>query len=50
MLTVKKGKKATISVTVNGLQEAVLNTTLTVITNDPYRPRQTVRLVGLNQK
>lgn len=50
MLTVKKGKKATISVTVNDLQEAVLNTTLTVITNDPYRPRQTVRLVGLNQK
>ena len=50
VLEVKKGKKATVSVTVNGLQEPVLNTTLTVISNDPYKPRQTLRLVGLTNK
>lgn len=50
MLEVKKGKKATIGVTVNGCKETMLNTTLTVITNDPYQPRQTVRLVGLSKK
>ncbi len=50
ILEVKKGKKATINVTVNGCKEAMLNTTLTVISNDPYQPRQTVRLVGLSKK
>lgn len=49
-LDIKKGKKATITVQVTGFEEAVLNTNLTVITNDPYRPQQKVRLVGLNQK
>lgn len=49
-LEVKKGKKATINVAVSGCEEPILNTTLTVITNDPYRPRQMVKLVGTTKK
>jgi len=45
---VKRGKEATITVTVDpALVDApLLNTTLTVITNDPEHPRQVVRVVG----
>ena len=45
---IKRGKEATITVTVDPalVDEPLLNTTLTVITNDPEHPRQVVRVVG----
>lgn len=48
-LEIKKGKQTTVTVQVNDFTEPVLNTSLTVITNDPYRPQQEVRLVGINK-
>lgn len=46
---VKKGKSADIGVTVDPSRSpgALLNATVTVITNDPMQPVQTVRVVGL---
>lgn len=51
-LEVKKGKKATVTVTVNtsALQGNMLNVPLTLMTNDPDSPRYTIRLVGLIDK
>ena len=48
-LEIKKGKQTTVTVQVNDFTEPVPNTSLTVITNDPYRPQQEVRLVGINK-
>ncbi|MBR5169447.1 MAG: DUF1573 domain-containing protein [Muribaculaceae bacterium] len=49
---VKHGKSATITVTVDTahFKEGVLNESLTIITNDPDSPRQTIRLVGIIDK
>ena len=46
---VKKGKSADIGVTVDPSRSpgGLLNATVTVITNDPMQPVQTVRVVGL---
>lgn len=46
---VKRGKSATITVTVDGqqLHDDILNVPLTVISNDPDSPRVTIRLVGI---
>lgn len=47
--TVKKGKRAAVKVTVDPARcsGALLNSTLTVITNDPMQPVQTIRVVGM---
>ena len=47
--TLKKGQTATVAVTLNAPQhhDSVVNTYLTIITNDPYTPQTTVRLVGI---
>ena len=49
---VKRGKTATVSVTVNTatMKDSMLNVPLTLMTNDPVSPRITVRLVGLTTK
>ena len=46
---IKKGKMATVRVTVtpDAIADKILNTRLTVMTNDPYSPRVHVRLVGV---
>ena len=46
---VKRGKKATITVTVDTdcQQENLLNVPLTLLSNDPDNPRVTIRLVGI---
>ena len=46
---VKRGKKATITVTVDtsSQQEHMLNVPLTLMSNDPDNPRVTIRLVGI---
>jgi len=46
---VKRNKEATITVTVNTAQvkDNMLNTRLTIITNDPENPVMSVRLVGI---
>lgn len=46
---VKRGKKATITVTVDTScqQENILNVPLTLMSNDPDNPRVTIRLVGI---
>lgn len=46
---VKRGKQATITVTVNTgmIKEELLNTQLTLMCNDPDSPRQLIRLVGI---
>ncbi len=46
---VKPGKQATVTITLNPALHSgkVLNTTLNVITNDPYTSQSLVRLVGL---
>lgn len=46
---VKKGKQTTVTVTIDPsmVYGSVLNTTLTIITDDPYTPVQQVRLVGV---
>lgn len=51
-LEVKRGKKATITVTVDPARQQgnLLNVPLTVMTNDPERARATVRLVGIINK
>ena len=51
-LEIKRGKKATVSVTVDtSCQQAdLLNVPLTVMSNDPYAPVTTVRLVGIIDK
>ena len=45
---IKRGKKATVTVEVNTTvyREPILNTSLTVMTNDPDRPSFNIRLVG----
>lgn len=47
---IKHGKSATVTVTASAanLSGDVLNVPLTVMTNDPETPRQTIRLVGIN--
>ncbi len=47
--TIKKGKQATVTVAVDPsrLDDALLNTTLTVITNDPDQPRAKIRIAGM---
>ena len=49
---VKRGKAATVTVTVDTSrsQGNLLNTSLTLMTNDPENPRQTIRLVGIIDK
>lgn len=44
----KKGEETTIALIVdsNKVKDKVLNSQLTIITNDPYTPQSTVRLVG----
>ena len=51
-LELKRGKKATITVTVDPTRQQgnLLNVPLTVMTNDPERARATVRLVGIINK
>lgn len=46
---VKRGKKATVTVTVDTAcqQENLLNVPLTLMSNDPDNPRVTIRLVGI---
>ena len=46
---VKRGKKATVTVTVDTAcqQENLLNVPLTLLSNDPDNPRVTIRLVGI---
>ena len=45
---IKKGKTATVRVTISPDAIAkILNSRLTVMTNDPYSPRMHVRLVGV---
>ena len=46
---VKRGKKATVTVTVDTAcqQENLLNVPLTLLSNDPDNPRATIRLVGI---
>ena len=46
---VKKGKTATVTVTLDSpaAHDSVVNTQLTVITNDPYTPITEVRVVGI---
>lgn len=50
--TIKAGKSAEITLRLkpSAMREAMLSTTLNVITNDPYEPQQLVRLVGLKRK
>ena len=47
--SLKKGKTATVTVTIDPrlVEGDVLNSHLTIITNDPQHPQQAVRLVGL---
>lgn len=47
--TVKKGKRAAVKVTVDPAEcpGGLLNARITIITNDPMQPVQTVRLVGI---
>lgn len=49
---IKKGKQAAVTVEVNPslVDGGVLNTALTVMTNDPYTPQAKVRLVGVVNK
>lgn len=49
---IKKGKRAAVTLTVDPamVDGGVLNTTLTIITDDPYSPRTTIRLVGMVAK
>ena len=49
---VKRGKTATVTVTVNPAQVSgnLLNVPLTLMTNDPETPRQYIRLVGIIDK
>lgn len=49
---IKKGKRAvaTISVDPAMVEGGVLNTTLTIITDDPHSPRSSIRLVGMVAK
>lgn len=49
---IKRGKEAKVEISVDPsrLEGDVLNTTLTVITDDPYTPQVTVRLVGMVAK
>ena len=49
---VKRGKTATVTVTVNTaqIQDKLLNVPLTLMCNDPETPRQTIRLVGIIDK
>ena len=51
-LELKRGKKATVSVTVDPARQQgnMLNVPLTVMTNDPETPRATVRIVGIINK
>jgi len=51
-IEVKRGKKATVTVTVNTsqLHDSVLNVPLTLQCNDPVTPRQNIRLVGIIDK
>ncbi len=48
-LEVKRGKSATVTITVNTAQidGELLNVPLTLMCNDPDNPRQTIRLVGI---
>ncbi len=50
--TIKKGKQAVVTVAVDPsrLDEAVLNTTLTVMTDDPDQPRVKIRIAGMVKK
>ena len=47
--TLKKGQSATVTVTLNAphRHDSVVNTRLTIISNDPYTPQAEVRLVGI---
>ncbi len=49
---IKRGKKATVTVTVDTAKQRgnMLNVPLTLMTNDPEKPRSTVRLVGIIDK
>lgn len=49
---IKRGKTATVRVRVtpDALEDKILNSRLTIITNDPYSPRVHVRLVGLERE
>ena len=51
-LELKRGKKATVTVTVDPARQQgnMLNVPLTVMTNDPEAPRATVRIVGIINK
>ncbi len=51
-LELKRGKKATVTVTVDPARQQgnMLNVPLTVMTNDPETPRATVRIVGIINK
>ena len=47
--TLKKGQTGTVTVTLNAPQrhDSVVNTNLTIITNDPHSPQTVVRIVGI---
>lgn len=49
---IKRGKSATVSVTVDSsqIQGNILNVPLTLLSNDPSSPRLTIRLVGIIDK
>ena len=49
---IKRGKTATVTVTVDTTKQSgdLLNVPLTLVTNDPERPRATIRLVGIIDK
>jgi len=51
-LEVKHGKSATVTITVDTslIEGELLNAPLTLMTNDPDKPRVTVRLVGIIDK
>ena len=49
---IKRGKTATVTVTIDTTKQSgdMLNVPLTLMTNDPDRPRTTIRLVGIIDK
>ena len=49
---IKRGKSATVTVTAHAanLRGEVINVPLTVMSNDPEKPRLTIRLVGINDQ